>query len=128
MLFDKVSENNSLNLLVGMKVKIKQFKSDGNGGRFILHGKHPITKDQELIRGFGVTYSNVGTITEYKEDEISVVYEHKQPKENVIWFFALTGEYGILRVSSVPVHDHSSIVQGGPAYGTYFSGYKEGES
>ena len=49
-----------------------------------------------------------------------VIYTHKRVASNAIWFFAISGERGLVNVISVPIHDHSTIVHGGPAYGTYF--------
>jgi len=74
-----------------------------------------------LERGFVVSDTAVGTIDPSDDNDAKVIYTHKRPETNTIWFFALTGEIGRVMVIAVPIHDHSSIVQGGPAYGTYFS-------
>jgi len=75
----------------------------------------------KLTTGFRIEKDDVGTLTETTEQETSVKYTHNKPENNRIWFYALTGETIIVDVISVPIHDHSSIVRGGPAYGTYFS-------
>lgn len=80
------------------------------------------------INGFVVANDGVGGISEAPnsgENGISVVYTHRVPEKNAIWFFAATGERGVVNVINVPIHDHSNITQGGPAYGTYFSDDEE---
>lgn len=74
----------------------------------------------KLTRGFAVENRDVGEIIATDTEEPAVIYKHKQPYGNAIWFFARTGERGLVKVISVPIHDHSTIVHGGPAYGTYF--------
>lgn len=73
------------------------------------------------IRGFVNANKDIGIIRETSEVKPAVVYTHKAAAENTIWFFAATGERGVVNIISVPIHDHSSIIQGGPAFGTYFS-------
>jgi hypothetical protein len=87
----------------------KQFGADNNAGPF--------------TDGFVVEDKRVGELT--KGTEGAVIYTHKKAQKNSIWFFAYSGERGVLNIVSVPIHDHSSIVQGGPAYGTYFSDDEE---
>jgi hypothetical protein len=82
----------------------------------LFTGQNP----SDLIRGFIVENSDVGTITATSIEEAAVIYTHKKPYGNAIWFFARTGERGLVKVISVPIHDHSTIIHGGPAYGTYF--------
>lgn len=74
----------------------------------------------ELLRGFIVEDTSVGTIEPSDTEEAAVIYTHKRPYGNSIWFFSRTGERGLVKVISVPIHDHSTIIHGGPAYGTYF--------
>ena len=76
-------------------------------------------KTFDLIKGFGLDDPSVGSIE--SAGPIGVVYTHAAPEKNSIYFFALTGEMGQVDIVAVPVHDHSSIVQGGPAYATYFN-------
>jgi hypothetical protein len=110
----------SIYLLPGMNVKIKATHffvqtdavdhkyQDGSVGRV------------NLINGFVVDNENVGQI-EAVPSEPAVIYKHNKFEYNMITFYALTGEKGSVDVMSVPIHDHSSIVAGGPAYGSYFS-------
>ncbi len=73
-----------------------------------------------LVQGFAVLHPDVGTIEEIP-GEPAVKYTHKKFSMNKIYFLSRTGEKGLADVVSVPIHDHSSIVTGGPAYGTYFT-------
>jgi len=113
-------------LIPGMQIEIKCPVTPKNG-----HGYFPRTEPLpqsvlagmaspgELIRGFVLEDTAVGTLSIGNEG-LSVIYTHNKTAENAIWFFSLTGERGLVNVISVPIHDHSSIVQGGPAFGTYF--------
>lgn len=81
-------------------------------------------RTENPINGFIVINEGVGTIADNpipSDAGISVIYTHNTPEKNAVWFFAATGERGLVNIVSVPIHDHSSITQGGPAYGTYFS-------
>ena len=79
------------------------------------------TKKVPLINGFWVEDEDVGEIEPASDDIVGVKYTHKRAGNNSIWFESRTGHTGLVSVISVPIHDHSSIVQGGPAYGTYFT-------
>ena len=75
----------------------------------------------DILRGFVVEDTRNGTIASSSRDGTSVIYTHKRVTSNAIWFFAVDGKHrGLVNVISVPIHDHSSVFQGGPAYGTYF--------
>lgn len=64
----------------------------------------------------------VGEITGVLTDKFGATYWHKKPEKNAIWYISAHPNIKVLwNIISVPIHDHSSIVQGGPAYGTYFS-------
>jgi len=80
-------------------------------------------EDRNLTRGFLAENENVGVIeiTDNNE-ELAVTYRHLRDAENRVWFFADTGETAVCQVSRIPIHDHATISQGGPAYATYFSG------
>ena len=114
------TSSTSLYLLPGMKTKLKV------PGYYVAYGTRDV-KDIEggyttlsLTRGFGVVDTSVGDI-EPVEGEPAVIYTHKKFGLNKIYFFARTGEMGIVDIMAVPIHDHSSIVAGGPAYATYFT-------
>lgn len=110
----------SVYLLPGMSVKIK-------ANHFFI--KDTIVRHQRQdgslvdimsLNGFVVDNPIVGDITEVSK-EPAVIYKHMRFEFNGITFYALTGEKGRVNIMSVPIHDHSSIVAGGPAYGTFFS-------
>lgn len=110
-------------LLAGQKVKIECPLSDANNQGFFVH-RGPVTfkgEERELVRGFLVENQDVGELVATNEQEPAIIYTHNRAEDNAIWFFARTGEKAVCNIISVPIHDHSSIVQGGPAYGTYFS-------
>lgn len=74
--------------------------------------------------GFVVEDEDIGEILGPLADsmKVGIQYKHKRPGDNTIWFFALTGERLKININgSIDIHDHSSIVTGGPAYGTYYS-------
>jgi len=79
------------------------------------------TKSVALIKGFWLEDEDVGEIAQAADGRVGVIYTHKKAGNNSIWFETRTGLTGLVNVISVPIHDHSSIVQGGPAYGTYFT-------
>jgi hypothetical protein len=76
-----------------------------------------------------VENADVGEIKESPDsDGAAIKYTHKVGVENAIWFFSIFEQIGVVKVIAVPIHDHSSIVQGGPAYGTYFDDDEEAAS
>lgn len=106
-------------LLPGMKSKftVPDYYR-GVGAKAVLQ-KDGTYKKVPLIKGFYVDDPEVGELTENADG--GVIYTHKKYAQNKIYYFARTGERGEVHVISVPIHDHSSIVTGGPAYGTYFT-------
>jgi len=74
----------------------------------------------QLLSGFAVDDDAVGSLRSASGD-VAAVYKHTRPEKNFIYFFALTGEMAVVSIVAVPIHDHSSIIQGGPAYATYFN-------
>jgi len=111
----------SIYLLPGMTAKLKAVKMyispkdsasfPDDSGQFV---------NLPLVNGFAVLHADVGSL-ESVSDEPAVKYTHKKFSLNKIYFLSRTGEMGIVDVMSVPIHDHSSIVTGGTAYGTYFT-------
>ncbi len=110
-------------LLAGQKIKLESPLSDENHLGFFVHPGPIVFRgtERELVRGFLVENQDVGGIVATGEAEPAVIYTHNRAEDNSIWFFAHTGEKAVCNIISVPIHDHSSIVQGGPAYGTFFS-------
>ena len=110
----------SVYLLQGMSVELTaEFffaRSEGVTHKY----QDGTTKTVPLLRGFVLDDENVGELIASDSEGTVVTYKHKTFELNKITFYAITGEKGIVNVMSVPIHDHSSIVAGGPAYGTYF--------
>jgi len=114
----------TINLLAGMKAKltVPDYPKVGNSW-FPRTNDVPIDEQGNTVtptNGFWVEDDTVGEITPV-DGELAVEYHHKKSSKNVIWFEAATGERCVIHIGMVPIHDHSSVVQGGPAYGTYFS-------
>ena len=113
----------SVYLLAGMQIKLTVPDYPELGDSWFSRTaslKIDETTEQTFTNGFYVEDDNVGEITAV-QSEAAVIYKHKRAEKNRIWWYAATGEKCVIIVDSVPIHDHSSIVQGGPAYGTYFS-------
>lgn len=113
-------------LVPGQSIKIKSPVNPKNKQGFFAASSLPnnfvLSNTQgKFTRGFIVEDDNVGSILPTDSQEAAVIYTHKKPYENAIWFFAATRERGLVKVISVPIHDHSTIIHGGPAYGTYFN-------
>lgn len=79
-------------------------------------------QDREHILGFVSENILVGTIEPVDgTDELKVKYKHLQSASNRIYFFTAYNAVHVISIISMQIHDHSSIYQGGPAYGTYAS-------
>lgn len=119
----------SVFLIPGMKIKVSMQHEVGEHARgigYFVDKSETIrfgTKTLNLINGFAVADEKVGSLSleNIDNDEIAVIYTHKRPEKNHIIFSSESGPRGVVSIVAVPIHDHSSIVQGGPAYGTYFS-------
>jgi len=116
-------------LLPGLSIKIKvPIMPRTNTGFWALEGSSPpegyfrdMPNVSEMQRGFVVEDEQIGTISSSTgAAEAAIIYTHKKPAKNAIWFFSATGEIGLINIITVPIHDHSNILQGGPAFGTYF--------
>jgi hypothetical protein len=109
-------------LLAGQSTELRVESEYANKGPVVHNGQ-----TRELKRGFLVEDTTVGEITDAdipQEDGCKVKYTHYKAQNNSIYFYSAKGnpyDIGLINVVAVPLHDHSSIVQGGPAYGTYFS-------
>jgi len=115
-------------LMPGMSVKLKSSLTNRNNFGYFAAEEIPrgyfsdMTNVSTITRGFVVEDERNGIISEATDEEGTVViYTHKRIAANTIWFFGVGSKVrGLVNVISVPIHDHSSIVMGGPAYGTYF--------
>jgi len=117
----------SVYLMPGMSVKLRSGRTSRNDFGWFVAKEIPtghfsdMTYVSDIIRGFVVEDKRNGVIVEASDEEdAAVIYTHKRVATNSIWFYAISGERGLINVISVPIHDHSTIVHGGPAYGTYF--------
>lgn len=79
-------------------------------------------KTYTLTQGFGISEPTVGKLeaTDNK-DCIEIKYTHLQPAGQTICFFGIDGRVSRVNIIRVLIHDHTSIYQGGPAHGTYYS-------
>ena len=67
-----------------------------------------------------VSDSDVGTIVDRNDG--TAIYTQQGLGENVITFTdASTGQTGTATAVGIPIHDHSNLGQGGPAFGVYAS-------
>lgn len=124
----------SINLAVGEEILLEipnDYKS-GKGwfakmGENGAEGKIKWLGDtRDLVRGFMSENESIGTIkVNPNKKTASVIYLQKLSGENRVYFFADTGEMAVCNITQIPVHDHSSIMQGGPAYATYYTNPEE---
>ncbi len=76
-------------------------------------------EDRPHTMGFVSEFPEIGTIEEVTSPNIVVKYTHLQSAPNRIFFFTPNDDVHIISIISMPIHDHSSVYQGGPAYGSY---------
>lgn len=120
--------DSTINLIPGMKadIGIKTDLAEGGRGMGAFAYLKPKVKHQgveyDVINGWIVEDNKVGTI-EANGTKPSVIYTHKKPEKNALYFFNHRGSMVCaVYVITVPIHDHSSIAGGGgPALATYFS-------
>ena len=116
----KTAGSVAIYLLPGMKAELMV------PDHFIGVGTRKFTKsngeeaEETLQNGFAVMDPDVGTIVAVA-GKPAVIYTHKKYAQNKIFYWSRTGERGEVDVIAVPIHDHASIVTGGPAYGTYYT-------
>jgi len=107
-------------LLPGMSIVIRAMKSFAEIGK-VLHTYSDGTQEMvQTTNGFVVDDADIGEIKPV-EGSASFKYTHKKFSANAITFYARNSAMGRCDIISVPIHDHASIVTGGPAFGTYFS-------
>jgi hypothetical protein len=84
-------------------------------------------KTIQLISGFGVLDEDVGDLIKSTnvDGNPEVIYRHNKQAKNKIYFVSDNNIYQTLSIVNIPLHDHSSVDQGGPAFGTYYVDYKE---
>lgn len=106
-------------LLPGQSIKVKAPK------RLVKTGTHPIMDssgvlvEKTLKNGFALENEDAGVIEEVK-GEPAVIYTHKKYMPNRIFFVGAQNNFGYVDVIGVPIHDHASIISGGPSFGTFY--------
>jgi len=121
----------SVNLAVGEEILLEIPNDYRSGKGWFAKGKEKgeikwLGTKRDLIRGFMSENESIGTIKKNpNKDTASVIYLQKLSGENRIYFFAETGEMAVCNITQIPVHDHGSIMQGGPAYATYYTNPEE---
>jgi len=107
-------------LLPGMSMKFLAFDEFAYIGT--VHHQKSSGDFEDIVtkNGFVVDDETVGEITAVS-DEAAVVYKHKKYSKNIITFYSRMLITNHIDIISVPIHDHASIVTGGPAFGTYFT-------
>jgi outer membrane receptor for ferrienterochelin and colicin len=122
MAIDPGSNSATLFLLPGMTAKFEALDHFVWEKDTVSHtNANGSVEERELVHGFVMDNEDVGDFTPVN-DEVAVYYTHKKFSENVITFYSRHSDsIGKIFITAVPIHDHSSIVTGGPAYGTYFT-------
>jgi len=123
------SSQSALYLIPGMKVEVWiPINTKDNTAMFPTQDLTYIVNgtSYNLLNGFyEESQGTVGEITRVIPDEegrFGVEYWHKKPERNAIWYISAHPNIKLIwSIIATQIHDHSSIVQGGPAYGTYFS-------
>ena len=110
--------NLAIYLLPGMTATITAEDAFAHMGT-VPYVRNGVTGDVKTENGFILDDLTIGEIK--LGEGASVIYTHKKYAPNLITFYTLNGTTSTVNIISVPIHDHASIVTGGPAFGTYFS-------
>lgn len=98
---------------------------------YTLTGFHPRTQpitinnvSYTLKAGFRLDKEEegIGKLEDVYKNELAIDFTPYQYTDYSIFFYAITGEVVRFGAAPVQVHDHASIMTGGPAYGTFYSG------
>ena len=123
----RASATISIPVNTGIEIIVPTLIEEGLGqfaktGSVFVNGE-----ERDLLSGFVVENEDVGTIVPINNhpDGLAVKYIHKMNAQNRVFFYTSTNDKHIIDIITIPIHDHSSIYQGGPAFGTYASDYKE---
>ena len=106
----KIAIPQDLDLGVGFYPRTTQVKVDGE--LVTLKAGFRLVNEEE---GIGKLDDN------YSKKELAIDFTPYQHGDFIIFFYALTGEIIRFGASPIDVHDHASIMTGGPAYATYYS-------
>jgi len=115
--------SSTLNMTAGTYIDISTPVNLETGqGQFPKNKNELITikgVERPHIFGFIVENDDVGTLAEVPDSDVVVRYSHLKSESNTIYFYTANNEKYSIVIIAMPIHDHSSIAQGGPAYGTY---------
>ena len=120
---DNISIGLDLSSIITLKVPIN--KNNSGSGAFPLLSKtvnyNGKIFNTEKTLGFAVDDPTGGQLYEPSATCLEIKFKYLKPVNNIIYFFSTDGRISTINIISVPLHNHSSIYQGGPAYGTYHS-------
>lgn len=77
------------------------------------------TQADGFKNGFKLLNEEAGSIVKVHDDKVAIDYQHKSNMTNEIIFESISGDVVRIVAGNIMVHDHASVVTGGPAYGTY---------
>jgi hypothetical protein len=136
MLFGPLSNVTTVSCIVNDRIMLLRpnykgikFKYDATPGADPKSSVHP----SYYRYGFRILFPEIGkfigdsgdsnNVNESLDSRSHVIYLHEKSGEQVIEF--ITTELGTFSfyvvIKGITVHDHASIVMGGPAYATYFT-------
>ena len=114
----------TLNMSAGTFVEISIPTNLKRGqGFFSLDKDTLVDMNGEMVPhtwGFVSENETGGVIEDIPGEEIKVRYTHLKNESNRIYFYTASNEKYSIAIIAMPIHDHSSISQGGPAFGTYY--------
>lgn len=115
----------TLNMSAGTYIDITVPVDKATGqGQFPLNKEQTITlngKTRTHVLGFISENEVVGIVEEQPGlDTLTVKYSHLKNETNRIFYYTANMEVYTIAIIAMPLHDHSSIAQGGPAFGTYY--------
>lgn len=114
----------SLFITEGMQITL-EIGVDHKAGHGCFPRLDPVSlhnEERTLVNGFVSEFDSIGRLI---AADAGAIYQHLESKENRVYFYADNGSIQVINITSMPVHDHSSILQGGPAFGTYASDYED---
>ena len=123
----KITGSMSIVVSPGTKVKLTiPVSSNQPFGSFRLTDtkKAWLGGELDVLNGFIVEDSDAGVLSSLGSDDsacVGVYYTQKTHSNNKVIYFGAMMEEFTFNMVHIPIHDHSSLVQGGPAFGTYFS-------
>lgn len=112
--------SSSIYLIPGMEISLVVSNMAPKVGNFIYLDENSEYKTVQLINGFFLVDETSGILTPGSGNS-SATYVHTKFSKNRIVFVSVNKDIATLDIIAAPIHDHSSVLTGGPAFGTYFS-------